>query len=245
MALVAEHLPSADDRLCESCGYRLNGLPDGANCPECGAPAEDSISGASRKLPAWEVGRPGLRTWARTSLSVLLRPARFYRTLRTRADPAASWWYALGHWSIASLLLSWAAVLHGQWILRFYFTSRQPAWILLAAGIVIGTLLIALFWQLSRLAALFTFWEGRYWGYRLPYPAVLRAIHYHAVHFLPVCAMGLLTVLTWRLGLREGWFDGIHASNYLYLLSAEVILGAGYIFYTYTIAMRRIMYANV
>jgi len=40
--------------LCDECGYRIVGLPLATNCPECGTPVGDSLSGGRRRPTAWQ-----------------------------------------------------------------------------------------------------------------------------------------------------------------------------------------------
>lgn len=56
--------------------------------------------------------------------------------------------------------------------------------------------------------------------------------------------MGAATVLGYRLALHWGWLSGTTGMVYLYVLCGEVIVAAAYLFNTYWIAMRNLMYAN-
>lgn len=248
MPLVADILPADTDLLCERCGYRLNGLPDSGNCPECGTPVADSTIASPRRLPAWEDPSVGsvLQRWRLTSLSALFVPSHFFRHLQTRRDDPRSRRFAMTHWLVSSLLLGLSAALHAEWSLGQYplghgWSTLTTALVALAsAGVT-----FALFTQLTKLVALLTFWEARYWGYRLPRHVVLRALHYLSVHFLPTSLLALLTVAGWRVALQRGWLTFSDAPVYLYVISGLVVLAAGYVFGIYVLAMRRIMYANV
>lgn len=247
MPLVADNLPAETDLLCEQCGYRINGLPDDGNCPECGTPVAESTTGSPRRPPAWEDAQAGsvARRWRLTFLSALLAPSHFFRHLQTRRHDPRSRSFALTHWAASALLLGLATLLHGEWSLGHYLLGRPwSAGTRLGVFLAAAALALALFIALSRLAALFTFWEARYWGYRLPRPVVLRALHYHSVHFVPVSVVAVLTTLGWRVGLSRGWFASDHAEFYLYALCGMVVLSAGYVFAIYVVAMRRMMYAN-
>jgi hypothetical protein len=164
MPLVADNLPADTDLLCEQCGYRLNGLADDGNCPECGTPVAGSTTASPRRPPAWEDPAAGSawRRWRLTSLSALLTPSRFFRRLKTRRDDPRSRRFAMTHWLISSLLLGLSAALHGEWSFGQYalgqrWSSATTTLIALAsAGVA-----FALFTQLTKLVALFTFWEAR------------------------------------------------------------------------------------
>lgn len=248
MPLVADNLPADTDVLCEQCGYRLNGLPDAGNCPECGTAVAESTSGSSRRPPAWEDAQAGsiLRRWRLTISSALFTPSHFFRRLATRRQDPRSLSFATIHWLASSILLGLATVLHGEWSLRHYLLGRSWTTSTRLMVFLLATITaFGLFASLSKLASLFTFWEARYWGYRLPRAVVLRALHYHSVHFVPVSLVGLLATLGWRVGLWNGWFGPQHAEIYLYAISGLVVLAAGYVFAIYVVAMRRIMYANL
>ena len=100
---------------------------------------------------------------------------------------------------------------------------------------VVGTL---------RLATRLTVWEAGYRGYRLPFRVVLRALYYHAAHSLPVAIVTLVTIAGYWYFQATGYFRITSAPDYLYVLSAEVFIGANYLFFTYWIAMRNLMFAN-
>ena len=238
-------IPAETDLLCEGCGYVLNGLPDGANCPECGKPAEESRSGL-RQPPTFERQAASSRPLAfvRTTASVLFRPKRFFRTLSIQLDSKHSRRFAHLHWALASLLLGTAAWAHWDWFVtlggknQFQEMLRVPLWL----GVCVATFAFLL--AVTRLAAALTTWEAGYRGLRLPLPVVLRGMHYHAAHYLPVGLVAAATVLGYQFLLARNWISGTTGETYLYLLCGEIVVAAGYLFSTYWTAMRNLMYAN-
>ena len=56
--------------------------------------------------------------------------------------------------------------------------------------------------------------------------------------------LAFVTVIGYVSLYRADVFGPLSASRYLYVLCAEVILGAAYLFHTYWIAMRHMLYAN-
>ena len=234
-------IPAEGDLLCEGCGYVLNGLPAGADarCPECGKPLAESDP-ALRIPAAWEAG-PGYASLVSTSLHVLFRPTHFYRTLATRRPTRAAGQFAAVHWWLASMLLAVAA--HTHW--RAFITPgplRFPYGLIELA--VLAALTFAFLALTTKLAGWLTHWEASYRGIRLPKPVVERGMYYHAVHYLPVAAVAACTVIGFRVLLGRGWVGAESTTTYLYVLCAEVVLAAIYLFRTYWIGMRNMMYAN-
>jgi hypothetical protein len=250
MLRVASIAPEEGRLLCEGCGYILSGLPAEAQvCPECGKPLAESAP-ELRQRPAWEeAGRPAARGFLNTTAAVLFRPSRFYRTLATRADGRAARRFARIHVGMASLLFGTTAVLHLMWMfaqLRIGDTWKSwQAWtVALKGGLGCTVAAYATIIILTRLAARLTAWEAAYRGLRLPREVVLRGLHYHAPHYLPVAGMALATVGGYQLLLALGWADATSGPRYLYIICGEVFLGAGYLFETYWAGMRNMMYAN-
>jgi hypothetical protein len=97
---------------------------------------------------------------------------------------------------------------------------------------------------MTKLAGWLTHWEASYRGIRLPKPVVERGMYYHAVHYLPVALIAAGTVLTYRALVDREWVGPTSTTTYLYVLCAEVVLAAIYLFRTYWIGMRNMMYAN-
>lgn len=239
----AAAVPAESDLLCERCGYVLNGLPPDGRCPECGQPTAES-SPALRQPPAWERSddrRPKFLRWIDTTAAVLFRPKHFFRTTTVRPTGKASTRFAQTHWLLASVLLGAAAFLHVNWFYMFTPGRLYFGWPLIIP-LVAGTYLFLV--GLNRLAAWLTNWEATYRGLRLPLPVVLRGMHYHAAHYLPVAGIAFATVAGYRLGLLRGWLKPESGVTYLYVLSGEVIFAAFYLFKTYWTAMRNLMYAN-
>jgi hypothetical protein len=244
MTRLAPTVPAETDLLCEGCGYTLNGLPEDSRCPECGKPIEESI-GHGRLAPPLERTAGPLRrlgSFFTTSASVLFRPTHFYRTLKTRDRVSAARRFAWIHWAITSLLFGLAAYVHASWYLRLGLGRAEgfgrwtlPLFAVVTFVAIAGTTL---------LAARLTTWEATYRGIRLPLPVVRRGLYYHAAHYLPVALVAVATVVGYQVLLARHVFDVTTASTYLYVLSGEVVLGALYLFHTYWIGMRNMMYAN-
>jgi hypothetical protein len=241
------------DLLCEVCGYVLNGLPETSRCPECGTPIAESI-GNHRVAPAWESGQSKISGFFQTSLAVLIRPKHFYRTLAVHGSVPAAHRFARWHWWISGALFAIAAIVHNIWYFLdipglFRETNRWHYVAGAAIGLcvlLVGTFLTYLMLDmLTRFAARLTNWEARYRGLRLPYDVVLRGMYYHAAHYVPVAFLAAATVTGYYvLVILRGWSANATINIYIYGLCAEVIISAAYLFYTYWIGMRNMMYAN-
>lgn len=240
----AASIPAESDVLCEHCGYVLNGLPPGSNCPECGKPAADSDPGL-RTPTAWErtaaEGSSAVAGFFATSAAVLFRPTRFYRTLATRTDTRRAAAFGQVYWVLSSLLLALAAYGHAEWFI--FGDVRRPLdpliWLMLAVA-TYGFIVLT-----NLLAARLTHWEASFRGLRLTLPVVRRGLYFHAVHYLPVAAVAAATVLAYASCIRHGNVDPVRTTTYyLYTLCGEVVLAAVYLFMTYWTAMRNTMYAN-
>lgn len=233
-------VPDETSVLCEGCGYTLDGLPPTGACPECGLPIAASTGADGRVLPAWEDPAAGgtLRRFLRTTAEVVFHTGRFYRTLATRRDNTAAFRFAKAHWAISAILLAAALSIHVD--LFQSFILRNP-WILFA---LLAPATFSFIWGTTVLAAHLSAWEAAYRGLRLPSPVVLRALYYHAAHFLPVALVAFGTVALNRLIIRFHADFAQQSVRYLLLLCLEVVVAAGYLFKTYWTGMRNTMYAN-
>jgi len=253
MPRLAPRVPEMTDLLCEKCGYVLNGLPDSSRCPECGTPIAESI-GNHRHLPAWEMPGSKSAKFFRTTAAVLFRPTNFYRTFAVHGSVPAAHRFARWHWWISAALFAIAAIVHSVWFWLDIPALPRPTnrWVYIgtsAAGLgiwVIATYLTYLMLDgITKLAARLTDWEARYRGLRLPYDVVLRGMYYHAAHYVPVALLAAFTVVGGQLFMA---FSKVPINStmyaYVYGLSGEVIVSAAYLFYTYWIGMRNMMFAN-
>jgi len=244
MTRVAPAVPDETDLLCEFCGYTLNGLPDGANCPECGVPVVASL-GQKRQSPMWEAARGGrsLLAFLHDSAMVILRPTDFFKTTTTRGDERRAEWFGRAHWAIASLLFGLAGSLHATTL----FWSPDPLTRAVTGGIGVITIAVASYlslfgitWAATRLTA----WEAAYRGYRLPLGVVRRGMAYHAAHYFPVAVVAVLITGAYASMIRRRVLYHDSDMTYLYVICGAVIVCAAYLFHTYWIGMRNMMYAN-
>lgn len=233
------------DILCESCGYTLNGLPAGGNCPECGTPVAASTTQSGRALPAWETDHRFLAT----SRQVVFKTNHFYRTLVTRVGESnhrAAYAFALRHWLLAGLLVALASGLHytlTQVPAKSRALDAQVMLLLLWMALVTG-LFMFFAMGVTHLAAWLTAWEAGWRGYRLPREVVLRGLCYHAAQLLPVAATALMIVAAYRALWTAGIVGYESLVAYLVVLSLVTVLGALYLFWTYWIGMKNMLYAN-
>ena len=250
MARVAPTVPDEAALLCEGCGYVLSGLPADSRCPECGRPIVESTGEKVRQRPPWERDDgPALARFLHTTGDVLFSPTRFYRTFATREPARASRWFGRVHLGLSSLLFGIAAGEHFLWMVRMSASravvrlTREP-WVHAATAVVLGVLAYAFIYWTTRLAAWLTHWEATYRGLRLPLAVVKRGLDYHTVHYVPVALLAAMTVVWYQLMLSRGVVGALSAQTYLYVLSGEIVVSAVYLFQTYWIGMRNMMYAN-
>jgi hypothetical protein len=233
--------PSELDLLCERCGYVLNNLPIDSRCPECGSLIAESSP--SLRFPApWErADRPNWRGFWQTTSQVIFSPSGFFRSLAIHVPDDGSASFAMIHFSIASALFGAAAEGHLAWLLPLTGYSSALRWPggIAAALLAFVTLLVG-----TELAARLTNWEATYRGYRMPLPVVRRGMRYHAGHYLPVALCTYAIVLGYRELQQYMKLDAPFELYYLYTLCGAVILAAAYLFQTYWIGMRNLMYAN-
>jgi hypothetical protein len=236
MTRVAPIVPAESDLLCERCGYTLNGLPAASNCPECGTPIDESIK-SDRIPPAWEQPeRSRFATFFETSADVIVRPTWFYRTTTTRGDVDRAARFADLHWGIATILFATTGTIHA----RVFFPGSP----MLATFVALFVATWLTLWGTTWAAARLTAWEANYRGIRLPINVVRRGMYYHAAHYLPVASVALVIVGGYAVALRYGFITPNTITTYLYTLCAVVVAAAAYLFHTYWIGMRNMMYAN-
>lgn len=199
--------------------------------------------------PVWERLLPGqsrLGAFWETSREVLFRPGHFYRNTTTRSESKASRRFARWHYLMTSILLAVATTAHLMWYASFAIPLQRSAmqWIwMLMLPLIAGAIFVILS-VVTRLASFLTSIEAKYWGFRLPGAVVRRGLDYHAVHYLPVAILSLTVVVGYRVLLATGVLDETSTVMYLYVLSGVVVSSAAYLFFTYVIAMKRMMFAN-
>jgi hypothetical protein len=231
--------PAETDILCESCGYTLNGLPESGNCPECGTPIALSTTASPRHPPAWE-GK-GMRRL--TTFLAVLTPRAFFRTINIDSNTRQSRWFAVFALIVSSIWATLAINLH---YLSMTALSVAPYW-LPRPWFMVGVLPIVIFasqWIVLELVGFLSALEGKYWGYRTPRTTVRRTLHYLTPHASIACAPPVLVAGSYLWLLFHNTKYGFYMAEYLYLLSASVVVMAIYLFKVYWSAMKSTLFAN-
>lgn len=235
--------PSELDLLCEQCGYVLNNLPADGRCPECGALIAES-SPILRLPSPWEQGaRPRLGSFVTTTQQVIFSPSRFFRSLEISGPADRSGSFAMLHATLASLLFGAAGAVHIDWLLTL--TGHPKVLPAPVTGIALAALTFFTLTGVTLIAARLTHWEATYRGLRMPLPVVRRGLRYHAAHYLPVSVLTCVVVFGYKQLVQRSLINSAsHDLHYIYTLGGAAILGAIYLFNTYWIGMRNLMYAN-
>ena len=165
-----------------------------------------------------------------------------FRGLPSRANQWKGNSFGLIHYAIASLLFGIATTAHESSMLLL---GRLGSWDhLFVESIVFGSGIFILVILLTGLASRLTNWEATYRGLRLPVQVVRRGLAYHSAHYVPVAIVVSMTTATYAFLLTPRMIGPTRDTLYVIVLCGEIILGAGYLFYTYWIAMRNLMFAN-
>jgi len=152
--------------LCEDCGYELDGLRPGANCPECTRPVERSRP-EQRAGSAWQQS-PGLFGWVRTFWSLLRRPREVFGIVQIDSRRRTHVLLAINLFLAAALIVGpWTGVFVGDPARgqrsTLLFVASGAVQVLLGAGVLFALTTIEYAgiryisgrrrWRLTRAAA--------------------------------------------------------------------------------------------
>lgn len=221
----------------------LTGLPEEGVCPQCGSPVELSTRHSGRQQTDWE-DSPSMGNFFSVCSAVLLTPWRFFQQLSTTGDVASQDSFIFMVRLVSIVPLACAVSIHLSWV----DSIRTDPWFgglgllemipLFALGIYF------LHKGLTVVAAWLTVWEASFLGMRLPYAVVMRTLAYHATTFLPTSLFFSATIIGYHVLVHMGVLTLATAPTYLYVLAAEVVIAAVYLFYTYWLAMWSVRFAN-
>jgi hypothetical protein len=236
--------PSPTDLLCESCGYTLNGLPETGNCPECGTPIVQSTRDDNRRPAPFEVA-PSASTFAKTTALILLSPRKFYRGLTVRNPSPQAARFSLLHRLLTGKLLIAVLLIHLQITGTLSGIVVGPSVLFhFVVAIAIAALVVPSLKWVSLLAAKLASVEANWWGMRLPFASVRRAIDFHAASYVVVAIGANIVVVGYLLAVLSGYTDLTSLPAYLYTIAGYVVVSAAYLFWMFVTAMRAIRYAN-
>lgn len=246
--------PPADaDLLCQACGYILNGLPAGAACPECGTPTESADPLRNRPPTPFEVS-PNRHGFVQTVGRVIVSPSAFFASLQPELVPADERFLRTAH-RVSAGLLALACSIHFVWLATVMGVAMN--WTLAAILVAVGLPIFFIFAYfalqiVTRMVGYFSVLEGRFWGFRVWPDLTRRVLCYHAGAIVPVSlfAAGAVVgffLLGWAssIGVLRGqrFYTGA-AEIYLFTLAAITVVGIGYLFVLFVIAMRAVRYKN-
>lgn len=175
-------------------------------------------------------------------MALLRRPVGYWKSFRSRPTDAAQFRrahrFAAWHAALAGGLFAVAVTYHARLL---NIVGQGAHWLpIVAFGVVVVTALLGK-WLASHLTA----YEARQRGMRMPQPVVWRVLAYQSATLLPFALLAAATVLGAVL-LRDvsaiAFAQNLHV--YIGILAAEAIVGGAYLFWTYWMAMRGVMYAN-
>jgi hypothetical protein len=238
----AANIPAEGVLLCESCGYALQGLPEGGRCPECGTPIADSAR-PSRGPTRFEQ-KPSVVTLLRTAATSVVRPVAFFKQLQSRPGEVVrrrARWFRWLHVMVIALLAAAALLTHAR--LMGLINWLPGGWLYPAGGLlvpILGLTLLGLLWCVTVLTA----WEAAHRGLRLPAAVIRRGLTYLLPGGLLVTLIVAATVGTYATLFLTGRTDFGSVGYYLYTLAGQVVLGGIYLFLTYWRAMTGLMYAT-
>lgn len=223
--------------LCERCGYVLEGLDHGGNCPECGKPIAESLPRNARPGSPWQQ-KPSLRSLIDTCREMLYRPGPLLERVRIdgRTSGSLEGWIVFAT-SIVCAASPWAFYL----VWMFFNPTRGRRSLLSEAGhatlyALVGGMLVAIVLTILtgiERVGIRTF--GRVHGRRITH-AISTTVCAHACVGWFTAAFLFWTPVFAYVILDEDWLMPIApAGLFLGLLHFEILVWLG---------VKRCRYAN-